>query len=231
MPRFDIPWRGLFRWAMALSLLLATAGSAVWGITRLADPNTLPMRVVRIDGDFRYLDRKALERAVIPIVRGGFFTVNVTAVRREALKLFHPHCGGRTHARNRTSGENEIDYGETPTQIPAVHQSCILAIQREIRHELAHGAEHPAPANQGVAPQSFVRHTNRRNRHRVVRKNILETLRFPIVTGVIIAANALAWTFLQGLGTSPALPISVCQFGLIPGDLLGTAAVGTRVQN
>ncbi len=85
--RFDIPWSGLFRWTLALSLFLVTAAAAVWGVGRLADPNTLPMRVVRIDGDFRYLDRKTLERAVIPSVRGGFFTVNVTAVRREALKL------------------------------------------------------------------------------------------------------------------------------------------------
>ena len=83
----DIPWSGLFRWTLALSLFLVTAGAAIWGLGRLADPNTLPMRIVRIDGDFRYLDRKALERAVIPSVRGGFFTVNVTAVRREALKL------------------------------------------------------------------------------------------------------------------------------------------------
>lgn len=85
--RLDIPWSGIFRWTLALSLFLVTAGTGAWGVAKLADPNTLPMRVVRIDGDFNYLNRKALERVVTRRAQGGFFTVNVTAVRREALKL------------------------------------------------------------------------------------------------------------------------------------------------
>jgi membrane associated rhomboid family serine protease len=50
----------------------------------------------------------------------------------------------------------------------------------------------------------------------------------PIATLVIIAANALVWALIQGFGTDPALSKSVCSFGLIPGDLLGTAAPGSR---
>ena len=84
---FDIPWSAVYRWTLVLTLLLGTLVGGSWGISRLADPNTLPLRVVRIDGDFRYLDRKALEKAVTGRVRGGFFTVDVNAVRREALKL------------------------------------------------------------------------------------------------------------------------------------------------
>jgi membrane associated rhomboid family serine protease len=44
----------------------------------------------------------------------------------------------------------------------------------------------------------------------------------PFVTAAIIAANVAAWFLLQGLGRDPALTQSVCQLGLIPGDLLGT---------
>lgn len=47
-------------------------------------------------------------------------------------------------------------------------------------------------------------------------------IRVPFVTFVLIALNAAAWFFLQGLGTEPALSWSVCRLGLIPGDLLGT---------
>lgn len=50
----------------------------------------------------------------------------------------------------------------------------------------------------------------------------------PYATLAIIALNALAWIFLQGLGMEPALSKSVCQFGLVPGDLLGILPVGTR---
>lgn len=49
----------------------------------------------------------------------------------------------------------------------------------------------------------------------------------PYATYGIVALNVLAWIFLQGLGGEPALARSVCQLGLIPGDLLGTLAPGT----
>jgi membrane associated rhomboid family serine protease len=44
----------------------------------------------------------------------------------------------------------------------------------------------------------------------------------PLVTYAIIVLNVAAWLLLQGLGSEPALTQSVCQLGLIPGDLLGT---------
>jgi membrane associated rhomboid family serine protease len=44
----------------------------------------------------------------------------------------------------------------------------------------------------------------------------------PVTTYALIALNVLAWVFLQGMGTEPALSQSVCQLGLIPGDLLGS---------
>jgi len=52
----------------------------------------------------------------------------------------------------------------------------------------------------------------------------------PYVTYGIIALNALSWLLVQGLGRDPALATSVCTLGLIPGDLLGTLAPGTRFQ-
>lgn len=44
----------------------------------------------------------------------------------------------------------------------------------------------------------------------------------PYVTLALIGLNAAAWFALQGLGTEPALTRSICQLGLIPGELLGT---------
>ena len=46
-------------------------------------------------------------------------------------------------------------------------------------------------------------------------------LRTPYVTFVIIGINVAAWVLLQGLGSEPALSRSICQLGLIPGDLFG----------
>ena len=54
-------------------------------------------------------------------------------------------------------------------------------------------------------------------------------LGWPWLTAALIALNVLAWVFVQQLGTEHGLASSMCQFGLIPGDLLGTVPVGLRV--
>jgi len=48
----------------------------------------------------------------------------------------------------------------------------------------------------------------------------------PAVTVAVVIANVAAWLLLQGAGTDPALTRSVCELGLIPGDLLGTVPDG-----
>jgi len=51
----------------------------------------------------------------------------------------------------------------------------------------------------------------------------------PYVTYGIVALNVLAWVLLQGLGSEAGLAYSLCDLGLIPGELLGTVAAGTQV--
>ena len=48
-------------------------------------------------------------------------------------------------------------------------------------------------------------------------------------THALIVLNGLAWVALQGLGSEPALSRSVCELGLIPGELLHRVPVGTSV--
>src|SRR5215471_10356777 len=55
-----------------------------------------------------------------------------------------------------------------------------------------------------------------------------ETLRTAIVTITIIALNVLVWIVVQGAGSALALARSVCNLGLIPGELTGSLPVGTR---
>jgi membrane associated rhomboid family serine protease len=49
----------------------------------------------------------------------------------------------------------------------------------------------------------------------------------PLVTYAIIALNVAAWVFVQGLGSGMPLASSVCDLGLVPGELLGRVAPGT----
>jgi membrane associated rhomboid family serine protease len=54
-----------------------------------------------------------------------------------------------------------------------------------------------------------------------------ETQRTPIVTMVLVAACTLAWLLVQGAGSGFALAASVCNLGLIPGELTLSLPPGT----
>jgi membrane associated rhomboid family serine protease len=54
-----------------------------------------------------------------------------------------------------------------------------------------------------------------------------ETQRTPYVTMVLIALSVLAWLLVQGAGEALSLARSVCQLGLIPGELTASLAPGT----
>ena len=51
-------------------------------------------------------------------------------------------------------------------------------------------------------------------------------LRIAWVTYVIIGINVAVWVLLQGLGSESTLMRSICQYGLIPGDVLGNVDFG-----
>jgi membrane associated rhomboid family serine protease len=55
-----------------------------------------------------------------------------------------------------------------------------------------------------------------------------ETVRTPVVTYVLIALNVAAWLLVQGAGSALPLARSVCELGLIPGELTGALRPGTR---
>jgi len=56
------------------------------------------------------------------------------------------------------------------------------------------------------------------------------TLRTPVVTIGLLVTLALVWVFVQGAGFDPyAIATSVCDLGLIPGELTGKAPVGTAI--
>jgi rhomboid family protein len=55
------------------------------------------------------------------------------------------------------------------------------------------------------------------------------TIATPIVTLLLIAANVVVWILVQGMGSEPSLSRSVCELGLIPGELLGRLPEGFSV--
>ena len=55
-----------------------------------------------------------------------------------------------------------------------------------------------------------------------------QTQRTPVVTFVLIALNVLVWLLVQGGGTAVPLARSVCELGLIPGELTASVPPGSR---
>jgi membrane associated rhomboid family serine protease len=53
-----------------------------------------------------------------------------------------------------------------------------------------------------------------------------QTQRTPLVTWTLIGGNVAVWLGVQGAGTTPALPASVCNLGLIAGELTGAVPPG-----
>lgn len=82
-----LSWASLGRWFVAAVLFAVMGSGAAWGVVKLQEPDVLPLKVVRIDGDFNYLKRQFLEEAVGRAVQGNFFTLDVEAVRSAASQL------------------------------------------------------------------------------------------------------------------------------------------------
>ncbi len=56
------------------------------------------------------------------------------------------------------------------------------------------------------------------------------TVRLPVMTILLLAAIASAWVILQGAGFDhEALAMSVCNLGMVPGELTGKAPLGSSV--
>ena len=55
------------------------------------------------------------------------------------------------------------------------------------------------------------------------------TLRTPLMTYLLVGVTLGAWFLLQGAGNPLALATSVCDLGLVPGELTGLARIGTAV--
>lgn len=58
---------------------------AVFVIYKINDPLTLPIKHVRIEGEFRQLSTGTLQKLVQDKVKGGFFNINVSAIRDTVL--------------------------------------------------------------------------------------------------------------------------------------------------
>ncbi len=87
LPRWSTPgW--LNRRLLGALVLFGGLGSLLgYGGWQLAQPDTLPIHAVQVKGEFRYLDKADLYAALGEPASGGFFNVDVRAVKLAAESL------------------------------------------------------------------------------------------------------------------------------------------------
>ena len=79
--------RDHFRSVTGLLLAGLMGVTLVLGVQWLQDPYRFPLRVVKIDGDYRHLDQERLQQSIAPFVEGGFFSVDVASLCRAVEQL------------------------------------------------------------------------------------------------------------------------------------------------
>ncbi len=77
----------LLLWLKVMLWVGVVGAGLYWSVTLVTDPALLPLKVVRADGKFRYMQRQDLEQAVADLTRDGFLTVEVAAIRDRARIL------------------------------------------------------------------------------------------------------------------------------------------------
>ena len=70
---------------ISITFVLIFTSLLIWGVITLSNSDTLPIKQVRIEGDFTHLSPVDLQLLVTDKVRGGFFNLDVDAVRLALL--------------------------------------------------------------------------------------------------------------------------------------------------
>ena len=74
---------------MVLGLVMISIASLAWWqtVSWMNNKDTLPIKVVRIDGDLKKIKLKELEEAVADVVTGGYFNIDLQRIKVKATDL------------------------------------------------------------------------------------------------------------------------------------------------
>lgn len=98
-------------WLTAIRLVLGVAvvGGGALGIDWLLRVENYPVKSVRFEGPFRQVQREQLEAAVMSLVRGNFFLVDLDTVKQRVEDIPWVH---RASVRRRFPNEIAVSYSE-----------------------------------------------------------------------------------------------------------------------
>lgn len=75
-PDVELEWKAIYNWILVLAILFS-------GIGYLTQQSTLlPIKTIKLSGNFQYIDQKDVETSLLPYVGEGFFSLDIHAVRQ-----------------------------------------------------------------------------------------------------------------------------------------------------
>lgn len=136
---------------VAMLVVIVAASAALVGHW-LGRPETLPIQRVQVEGEFRYLAREDLYAAIGDLTSGGFFNVDVRAVKQAAESLPWVH---RVSVRRQWPDSLRIDIRE---QQPLAYwgQQQMVNVDGELFQPEASAMEAPLPRFNGPQGSSTV---------------------------------------------------------------------------
>lgn len=152
------PPRSWGRWLAGLSLLATMIGGGAWGVAWLRGPQTLPIEVVHIGGELRYLSRANLEQVVARELNGGFFSLDL-----EGLQAAVSGVPWVAQASVRRLWPNRIEL-QVRERRPAARWSgqSLVTAEGEVFHpqanEIPEGLPNLVGPDQGSAPRLLLRY-------------------------------------------------------------------------
>lgn len=72
-------------WMITLVVFFAVLTTWIW--IELTNPDTLPVRSIKIQGEFSYINKRALQNAILPFMDKGLVGVDVTALKAQLQQL------------------------------------------------------------------------------------------------------------------------------------------------
>jgi cell division protein FtsQ len=79
--------KSIFLWRPKLIVVMVALTLILFAYRQIDLQQVLPIRSVKIEGEFDFLDKNQLRKQALPVVNGGFFSVNLPVVRNELVKL------------------------------------------------------------------------------------------------------------------------------------------------
>ncbi len=82
---------GMFASRLGIWIVVAVVGTGMilglWGWQTLNDPLIFPIHRVKVEGEFIYVKRDAVQQVLLPVVGNGFFAADLSTMSKELLSM------------------------------------------------------------------------------------------------------------------------------------------------